>query len=284
MKLGLALRVMGDASQAEVLLECARRAEQADIDDLWVQDHIAIPPDDAEGSGGRYLDPLATVGWLAGNTHKIGLGTGVLVAPYRRPLPTAKSIATLQELSGGRVLLGVGAGWMGAEFRALGLDRGHRGRDTDAMLDLLRRCFDAEDDVVEENNQAFLFRPRPPAPPIFVGGAGPHALQRAARYGDGWMPMGADPTQLAPEIDRLRDLAEDLGRPKPQVAALGGLPTNDPGRAAALLAALGEAGVTRFIAGGRYSSASEFGHLVDNLAETRERLGEHKDPAHTSSP
>ena len=284
MRLGLALRVMGDASQADVLLECARTADQAGIDDLWVQDHIAIPPDDAEGSGGRYLDPLATVAWLAGTTERIGLGTGVLVAPYRRPLPTAKSIATIQELSGGRVLLGVGAGWMGAEFRALGVDRGRRGKDTDAMLDLLRRCFEAEGDIVEENDQAFLFRPRPPAPPIFVGGAGPHALRRAARYGDGWMPMGADPAQLAPEIDRLRDLADGMGRPQPQVAALGGLPANDPGRAADLLNALGEVGVTRFIAGGRYSSASEFGHLIDNLTAARERLGKREEPVDTSSP
>ena len=103
MKLGLALRVMGPASTREILHECAVAADEAGIDDLWVADHIAIPPDDAEGSGGRYLDPLSALAWLAGSTRAIGLGTGVLILPYRPPLPTAKAIATVQELSGGRL-------------------------------------------------------------------------------------------------------------------------------------------------------------------------------------
>lgn len=273
MKLGLALRTMGDASRADVLLECARAAEQAGVDDLWVQDHIAIPPDDAEGSGGRYLDPLTALAWLAGATQRIGLGTGVLVAPYRAPLPTAKSVATVQELSAGRLLLGVGVGWMGAEFRALGLERRHRGRDTDRLLDLLQRCFHTEDDVVEENGQAFLFRPRPPAPPIFIGGAAPHALERAARYGAGWMPMSGKPAKLAPEIARLHELAEAQGQPRPEVATLGGLPEGSPAEAADLLAALAEIGVTRFIAGGRYAGADEFRVLVDAMAEVRAASG-----------
>ena len=94
MKLGLYLRNMGPQSTTDMLLACARAAEDAGIDDLWVADHIAIPPDDAEGSGGRYLDPLATLAFLAGATQRIGLGTGVLVLPYRPALATAKWIAT----------------------------------------------------------------------------------------------------------------------------------------------------------------------------------------------
>ena len=90
MKLGLYLRNMGPQSTRATILECAHAAEAAGIDDLWVADHIAIPPDDAEGSGGRYLDPLATLAFLAGATTRIGLGTGVLVLPYRPPLATAK--------------------------------------------------------------------------------------------------------------------------------------------------------------------------------------------------
>ena len=105
MKLGLYLRNMGPQSSAALLLECARTAEAAGVDDLWVADHVAIPPDNAEGSGGRYLDPLATLAYLAGATTRIGLATGVLVLPYRPPLATAKWIATIQELSGGRLLL-----------------------------------------------------------------------------------------------------------------------------------------------------------------------------------
>src|SRR6266542_4090626 len=128
MQLGLYVRNMGPQSTSATLLECARAAEQAGIDHLWVADHVAIPPDDAEGSGGRYLDPLATLAFLAGVTTRVGLGAGVLVVPYRPPLPTAKWIATVQELSGGRLRLGVGVGWMAPEFRVLGVDYARRGR------------------------------------------------------------------------------------------------------------------------------------------------------------
>ena len=92
----------------------------------------------------------------------------MLILPYRPALPTAKAIATVQELSGGRLRLGVGVGWMEAEFRALGVPRARRGRDTDETLAFLKRCFEA--DVVRANEQDFLFLPRPPRPPIYVGG------------------------------------------------------------------------------------------------------------------
>ncbi len=98
MKLGVVIRSMGPAATRETISECARAAEAAGLDDVWLTDHIAIPPDDAEGSGGRYLDPLATLAYLAGVTSEIGLATGVLILPYRPPLPTAKAIATVQEL------------------------------------------------------------------------------------------------------------------------------------------------------------------------------------------
>src|SRR5512135_1843466 len=231
MKLGLYLRNMGPQSSPALLLECARVAEAAGIDDLWVADHIAIPPDDAEGSGGRYLDPLATLAYLAGATTRIGLGTGVLVLPYRPPLATAKWVATIQELSGGRLLLGVGAGWMDAEFRAVGTDRKQRGALTDATLEFLHRCFAA--DEVEANGQRFLFLPRPARPPIFVGGAPPHALRRTVRFGDGWIPMGSDPDRLRPAIEELRRMVAGAGKPAPEVVVLTSLALDDPPRAVA---------------------------------------------------
>ena len=273
MKLGISLRVMGEAGRRETVLSCARHAEAAGLDDLWVADHIAIPPDDAEGSNGRYLDPLATLAFLAAATQRIGLGTGVLVLPYRPALPTAKWIATIQELSGHRLLLGVGIGWMAPEFRALGIPRSQRGRISDATLDLLRRCFDAPDDIVFENEQAFLFRPKPPRPPIFVGGGPPHALERAVRYGDGWMPMSADPEKLAPKVQELRKLAEAAGAPTPEVVTMGGLPA-DPSAAAARLNTLEAIGVTRFLTGAQYGADdTPFRKGVDALVRAREALG-----------
>src|SRR6266513_664507 len=142
MQLGVVLRNMGPQSTRETLVAAARAADAAPaIADLWVVDHIAIPPDAAEGSGGRYLDPLATLAFLSGATSRVGLGTAVLVVPYRTALPTAKWVATVQELSAGRLRLGVGVGWMQAEFRVLGVDVRRRGPITDATLRFLDRCF-----------------------------------------------------------------------------------------------------------------------------------------------
>src|SRR5260221_11743412 len=100
MKLGVLVRNRGPASTREIVAAAARAADAcAAVSDVWVVDHIAIPPDDAEGSGGRYLDPLATLAFLAGVTSRVRLGTAVLVVPYRPALPTAKRVATIQELS-----------------------------------------------------------------------------------------------------------------------------------------------------------------------------------------
>jgi len=268
MKLGMVLRVMGPEARADLLLECARAAEAAGLEELWVVDHIAIPPDDAEGSGGRYLDPLATLAFLAAATQQIGLGTSVLILPYRPALPTAKQVATIQELSGGRLRLGVGVGWMQPEFRALGVDRSRRGALADEVLDLLRRSFESEDDVVIENGQPFLFRPHPARPPVFVGGASPAAFRRAIEW-DGWLPMSGEPDQLGPKILQLRELAEAEGRPMPEVVSLGGLP-REPRAGADRLAALAEVGVTRFAVGGRYADAGEFRRHLDALCAARE--------------
>ena len=274
MRCGIAVRVMGEGSRPDTLLECARYAEEAGLDELWVTDHIAIPPDDAEGSNGRYLDPLTTLGYLAGVTQRIGLGTSVLILPYRPPLPTAKAIATVQELSRGRLTLGVGIGWMDPEFRALGVDRSQRGAIADQTLDFIRRCFDAEDDVIEHNGQEFYFRPNPERPKILVGGSPPHALQRAVRYGDGWMPMSADPGKLAPAIEQLHVLAEQAGQPKPEVACMGGLPP-EPEKAAAQLQALSELGVTRFLTGARYDTdTAPLRNAVDALIAARKAFGD----------
>ena len=181
MRFGIALRTMGRAATGEILRTSALRAESAALDTLWIPDHIAIPPDDAEGSGGRYLDPLATLAWLAAATSRIHLGTAGLILPYRPALPTAKAIATIQELSGERLELGVGVGWMESEFRAVGFDLRARGRISDEVLTFLHAAFGAPDDVVNSNQQAFLFRPNPRRPRIWIGGAAPHALSRGRR-------------------------------------------------------------------------------------------------------
>lgn len=265
MQLGVAIRSMGPQSRPETFLACARAAEDAGLADLWIQDHIAIPPDDAEGSGGRYLDPLTALAWLAGQTSRIGLGTGVLILPYRPALPTAKAIATVQELSGGRLRLGVGVGWMRPEFDALGVPRESRGRTTDETLRFLSDCFD--DDVVSANGQKFLFLPRPARPPIYIGGAGDHALRRAVRFGDGWMPMFVEPKELAEASTRLRELSAEAGRETPEVVCFTAFDPRAPEAAAGRVAELHAAGATRLVAGVRYDKADEFRRQADFLGE-----------------
>ena len=265
MELGVAVRSMGEQSRPEVLLPCVQAAEAAGLDHVWLQDHIAIPPDDAEGSGGRYLDPLTALAWLAGRTERIGLGTGVLILPYRPPLPTAKAIATLQEFSGGRLLLGVGVGWMDAEFKALQVPRSERGRRSDETLAFIRECF--SQDIVRAGEQDFLFLPRPEAPPIFIGGSGDHALRRTIAYGDGWMPMTTDATKLAPDMARLAEFAEAAGRPVPEVVVLGGFDPRDPARVQDQLAELHALGVSRVVASVRYTDADAFRAHADSLAK-----------------
>jgi len=263
---GVYVRSMGPQATRETLVACARAAEAAGFDDLWLADHIAIPPDDAEGSDGRYLDPLTALAYLAASTERIGLGTAVLVLPYRPALPTAKVVATLQELSGGRLRLGVGVGWMEAEFRAVGVPRERRGRISDEILEFLNSCFTR--DQVSLHGQDFLFRPRPPRPPIYVGGAGPHALERTVRFADGWMPRIFDPVELAPQIRRLRELAAQAGKPAPAVLATTGFSPKDPPRALAQARAVLEAGATYLIAGtGRYEDADDFRRGLDFIAE-----------------
>jgi len=264
MRIGVMLRNMGPQSTRDTIAGAARAVDAAPaLADLWVVDHVAIPPDDAEGSDGRYLDPLATLAFLAGMTSRVGLGTAVLVLPYRPALPTAKWIATIQELSGGRLLLGVGVGWMAPEFRALGVDRRRRGALTDATLAFFDRCFAA--DVVEANLQPFLFRPRPPRPPLFVGGTAPHAFRRAIAHRGGWMPIGLAPDALRLQAAALREAAERAEAPMPEIAALTALPLDDRARAADLLAEYAASGAARVIHGSRYPDLDAFRRTVDGL-------------------
>src|SRR5713101_3031383 len=177
MKYAIAIRNMGPQSTRETIRSCARAAEQLGFDAVFVSDHLCIPPDDVEGSGGRYLDVLATLAYLAGVTDRIRLGVSVLVLPYRPAVLTAKQVATIQELSNG---------WMIPEFAALGVDKGIRGQISDETLRVITQLF-ANDvsgyDGKLVNFPPFVFAPRPACPPIWIGGNGAPALRRVAEFG-----------------------------------------------------------------------------------------------------
>ena len=272
MKLSINLRNWGPLSTPTVLRDCARAADQSGLDSLWINEHIAIPPDLQMPAGvpdfadGRNLDPFATLAFLSSVTRRIGLGTAVVLIPYRPALPTAKLAATVQELSGGRLRLGIGVGWMKEEFKALGIDFHRRGELTDNTLSFIRQCFD-NTDRAEANGQPFVFKPRPPCPPIYVGGNGPHCLKRTVQFGDGWIPAGIEPDALRANISQLRRLAEVAGKAKPEVIAMKTLPINDPPRAIDYALQFAAVGADHVVHTQGYQSTSEYLGNIEILEE-----------------
>jgi len=183
-----------DAGTAELLL-AAQAADRSGFFYVAVCDHIVIPRDKAETMSTTWFHPVATLSWIAGQTTNVNLLTNVYIPAYRHPLDTAKAFATLDALSGGRVILGVGAGHVEGEFDALGLDFSNRGPATN----------DAIDAIVEAWLNEFVgdvgAAPRPvrqPRPPIWVGGSSAPAMRRVAERGDGWIPQGT-PRKKMPE-------------------------------------------------------------------------------------
>ena len=170
-----------------------------------------------------YFEPLAALNFIAGCTNRIRLGTHVLIIPYRNPVLTAKILSSLDVLSGGRVILGAGVGWMEEEFQALGLNTyKERGAVTDEYLELYKELWTSETPSFSGISDSG-FEPKPeqkPHPPIWIGGHTGPAIRRAAKYGDGWMPIGLrppailDPEELGGKIARLRKLTVEAGRPE----------------------------------------------------------------------
>ncbi len=270
MRIGLHLRNMGPEATPGLIQDCARIADELPIDELWVFDHLAIPPDQSSGSGGLYLDAMATLAFVAGVTARIGIGTRLLVLPFRPPLVMAKLVASVQVLSGDRLLLGVGIGALEGEFRALGVARSRRGALADEALMLLHRCF--ESDEVEINGQPVLFLPRPARPPIFVGGSGPHALRRAVRFGEGWLvPGNPEAARLRGPIEEYRRLARDAGKPEPEVSVSCALSDQDEAAMRDRIAELAAIGVTRIAFRFRYEDAAAFRTCAERVVRAAGR-------------
>ena len=191
MRVGLALPVAPELNRPAMLGALVRAAEGLGFPSLWLSDHLLLPPGDFI-SHGHQPEALAMLGWLAAATERVGIGTSVLVLPYRDPVVVAKAAGTADWLSGGRVTLGVGAGWLEPEFAALGIPFAQRGARTDAALRAIRACWAEEGGL----------RARPAgapghAIPLLVGGNSRAALRRAAELGDGWQPINLAPGELA---------------------------------------------------------------------------------------
>jgi probable F420-dependent oxidoreductase len=198
-----------DAGAPE-LARVVRKAEEVGLFYLAVCDHVAVPREPAARMSTTWFDTVATLAWAGALTNRIRLLSHVLVAPYRPPLITAKSFLTIDELTGGRAVLGIGVGHVEGEFAALGADFAARGAVTDEVIDVVRAAFTDEFPVHHGDRfdvEDVGLRPRGHQGriPIWVGGSSKPALRRAAERGDGWLPQGPPPEGMETAIAFLRE-------------------------------------------------------------------------------
>lgn len=217
MKIGIALPIFGKYAGREEILDAALAAEALGYDSIWVSDHVVVP-DSHNVFGDVFFDPLISLAFIASATSRIELGTSVIVLPYRNPLVLAKSVSSLDALSGGRVVLGVGSGWLKGEFEALGVDYARRGRMTDEYIEIMKELWTSDSPSYEGEYFSFTgirFEPKPvrkPHPPVWVGGESRRSIERAVTHGDGWHPVGLAPEELAAKAREVRSLLPDEKR------------------------------------------------------------------------
>lgn len=232
MKLGVQLPHFGRLASAGGTSRIARDAAALGFDSVWVGDHVVYPAVLAERFGETFLEAVTTLACVAAAVPRVGLGTAVLVLPYHHPVRLARQLATIAAFAGDRLVVGVGAGWLEEEHRALGAPWRERGAYTDESIRVMRALW-TEDRPRFDGRWVTLpevvFGPRPAAPPpLWVGGNSSRALRRAALLGDGWLPIWHAPTGrgFTPEALRARaaEMAEmraRAGRPgRGEVAAL----------------------------------------------------------------
>ena len=201
------------------ILEAARAAEGCGYSWVSCSDHVAVPRSRAEAMGPTWYDAGSTLAFVAGATSRIGLLPHILVLPYRHPLVVAKQYGTLDHLSGGRVILGVGSGHLKPEFRSLGADFERRGRISDEYLLAIAAAWEQEVAGFDGETVAFhdvMVWPRVaqrPRPPIWVGGNSRAAVRRAARLADGWVPWELTPEACSEAVAYARTLRAEAGRP-----------------------------------------------------------------------
>jgi probable F420-dependent oxidoreductase len=216
MQLGIHLPHIGRKAGPGAIRQAAIQAEELGYADVWVSEHIIVPKGAPYPPSPNFWDPVLTLTWAAACTTRVKLGTSVLVLPMRHPLPLAKELATLQNLSQGRLILGAGVGWMEAEFNALGVPFNERGRRMDEGIALMRAVW-SEDPVTFPTRwipavvNEMRTQPQPCAPiPIWIGGGSDAAIKRALRL-DGWHGSRVSPEQAPAVVQRLRAERPDPG-------------------------------------------------------------------------
>jgi alkanesulfonate monooxygenase SsuD/methylene tetrahydromethanopterin reductase-like flavin-dependent oxidoreductase (luciferase family) len=240
-RLGVNVPNFGPGTEPGVLRCWAQTVEGLGFDLLMISDHVAVTPDVAEQYPAPFYEPFTTLAWLAGITGRVRLGTTVLIVPYRHPLLIARMAANLNDLSGGRLVLGVGAGWAAQEFGALGVPFRQRGKLTDDYLRAVRAAWADEADY------------RGGQIPIWVGGNSDAGVRRAVNLGEAWHPLRFTMPWLREAVDRMTALAGEQRRPV-------------PGLVPRIALRLAEAPVT---GPGRLAGEGTIDQVLDDLAELR---------------
>ncbi len=219
MNIGFSLSNNQGLTDVQKVVRTAVRAEELGFDSVWASDHVFNVSYVYERLGNRpYYDPMTILTFAAAQTQRVMLGTSVLVLPYHNPMRLAKQAATLDQLSGGRLVLGVGVGVIDTELEAMGVPFAERGAYTDESIAIMKTLW-CEDDPRHDgrffqfSDMAFSPRPvRPEGVPLLIGGTSRAAIRRAARHGDGWHPTAMEPEELAQGIRYLHEQAERADR------------------------------------------------------------------------
>lgn len=253
MRFGVILPQYGRFASGEAMVRMAQAAEDLGWDTAWGSDHTIVPHPYLERFSEMFYEIFTSLAYVAARTKRIRLGTSVLLLPYRHPVSLAKQVASLDQLSGGRTIIGIAAGWMQEEFEVLDLPFRERGRRHDEAARALIHIWTSDSPVFQGEYyrfSGFAFSPRPlqrPYPPLWIGGNDRRALRRVVEFGTGWHPItslriGLSLEELGERIRELRAMAEEGGRRFEEITvslraplAFGG----DPGRLSNLLTFIG---------------------------------------------
>ena len=302
MEVGVMIPHFGPLASPEFVLEFCRSAESAGFDAVWVADHVVVPASfeseyvlpatpqrykfaDIQATMGLNLEMNTTLAIAAAVTQRVKLCTGIAVLPIRNPVLNARQLASIDLYSGGRVVYGVGVGWLREEAEAMGMPWDRRGRRVDEQIALLRALWSATGETVEFAGEFYQVPPisSDPRPvqrpiPILIGGHSDAAMERAARLGDGWIAAGMGPERLKDALDRLHAACERTGRDPAELQIVNGERqevlldaesadvNSQAGRVVDALARYESMGVTHMKAGIRAPDAASVLRMIEGYA------------------
>jgi probable F420-dependent oxidoreductase len=279
----------GEMARPERIAALAQKAEALGLESLWTFEHVLVPlqyeskyPYNDSGKMNAtpetpFIDPLLALTYAAAHTKRIRLGTGVNILSQTNPMLLAKQAASLDQLSGGRLILGLGVGWLREEFQVLGAPFERRGTRADDYIAAMKKVWSGE--VVEHDSDflhwhGFKSLPMPaqrPHPPIVIGGESPAALRRVARLGDGWFAVGRKPERLAEDIANVRKQAREFGRDPAKIEI--SLFWTRPNEGPEVIQNYARMGISRLIAPWPMVDKSDPFAAAEKLAELKKQVG-----------